>query len=45
MSEQEPAPGSAGGEPSHDSDVADEAHEPDEDEAREVALMREIMCK
>jgi hypothetical protein len=45
MSEQEPAPGSAGGGPIHGSDVADEAHRPDEDEAREVALMREVMRK
>jgi hypothetical protein len=37
MSEREPAPGSPGGEPSHDSDVVDET--------REVALMRDVMRK
>ncbi len=35
MSEQEPAPGSSGGEPAHDSGVVDED--------REVAMMREVM--
>lgn len=35
MSEREPAPGSSGGETSHDSDMVDED--------REVALMREVM--
>jgi hypothetical protein len=37
MSEQEPEPGSSGGEPSHDSGEVDEA--------REAALMREVMRK
>jgi hypothetical protein len=37
MSEREPAPGNSGGEPSPDPDVVDEA--------REAALMREVMRK
>jgi hypothetical protein len=37
MNEREPEPGSSGGEPSQDTDVVDEA--------REAALMREVMRK